>query len=72
MPLTSNEVVDEQLTQLLKGTNCIWSYLAKPHSNWPHKGGKEGLTHYLIWNPLKVHCDLEGSNVITWVTHSII
>ena len=33
MPLTSNEVVDEQLTQLLKGTNYIWSYLAKLHSS---------------------------------------
>ena len=48
MPLTSNEVDDKQLTQLLKGTNCIWSYLAKPHSSWPYKGGREGLTHYLI------------------------
>ena len=32
MALTSDEIVDEQLTQLLEGTNSVWSYLTKPHS----------------------------------------
>ena len=65
MALTSDEIVDEQLTQLLEGTNSVWSYLTKPHSCQPFKGGWEGPTHYLNWNPLKVHCGLEGCNVIT-------
>ena len=72
MPLTSNEVINRQLTKLLKGTNDVWRYLTKPHSCWSLKGGWEGPTHYLVWNPLKVHRGLEGSNVITWLTRSII
>ena len=72
MPLTSNEVINEQITQLLKRTNGVWRYLTKPHSCKPLKGGWKGPTHYLIWNPLKVHCGLEGYNVITWVMRSII
>ena len=48
MPLTSNEVINEQLTQLFERTNSFWRYLTKPHSCWPFKGGWEGLTHYLI------------------------
>ena len=63
MPLTSNEVIDEQLTQLFKGTNGIWRYLTKAHLCQSLKGGREGPTHYLIQNPLKVHRGLEGSNV---------
>ena len=72
MPLTSNEVIDEQLTQLLERTNSVWRYLTKPYSCWSLKGGWEGPTHYLVRNPLKVHYGLEGSNVITWVTCFII
>ena len=72
MPLSSDKVVDEQLTQLLERTNSVRRYLTKPHSCWPFKGGWEGLTHYLIWNSLKVHCGLEGCNVVTWVACSII
>ena len=48
MHLTSNEVIDEQLIQLLKGTNDIWRCLIKPHSCWSLKGGWEGPTHYLV------------------------
>ena len=72
MPLTSNEVIDEQVTQLLEGTNGIWRYLTKPHLCQSLEGGWEGLTYYLDQDPLKVHCGLEGSNVITWITRSII
>ena len=72
MPLSSNKVVDEQLTQLLKRANSVWRYFTKPHPYWPLKGGWEGLTNYHIWNSLKVHCGLEGCNVVTWVAHSII
>lgn len=72
MPLSSDKVVDEQLTQLFKRTNGVWRYFAKPHSCWPLKGSGEGSTHYLIWYSLKVHCGHEGCNVVTWVARSII
>ena len=72
MPLTFNEVIDEQLTQLLEGTNSIWRNLTKPHSCWSFKGGWEDPTHYFVQNPLKVHRGLEGGNVITWVKRFII
>ena len=49
VPLSSDKVVDEQLTQLFKRTNGVWRYFAKPHSCWPLKGSGEGSTHYLTW-----------------------
>ena len=63
MPLTSNEVIDEQLTQLLKRTNGVWRYLTKPHSYWSLKGGWENPTHYLVWKTLKVAMWSHGSHV---------
>ena len=72
MHLTSNEVIDEQLTQLLERINGVWRYLTKPQSYWSLKGGWKNPIHYLIRNPLKVHYGREGSNVITWVMRSII
>ena len=72
MHLTSNEDIDEQLTQLLERINSVWRYLTKPHSYWSLKGGWKNPIHYLIWNPLKVHYGRKGSNVITWVMRSII
>ena len=67
MPLSSDKVVDEQLTQLSKRTNSVQRYLAEPYSCWCLKGGWESRTHYLIWNSLKVHCGLEGC----YVTHEL-
>ena len=61
VPLSSDKVVDKQLTQLFERINSVWRYLAKPHLCWPLKGGWEGPAHYLIWNFLKVHCGLEGA-----------
>ena len=72
MPLTSNGIIDKQLTQILEGTNGIQRYLTKPHLCWSLKGGWEGPTHYLVQNSLKMHRGLEGNNVITWVMRSII
>ena len=72
MSLSSDKVVDEQLTQLFEKTNNVWRYLAKPQFCQPLKGGWEGPAHYLIWNSLKVHCGLEGYYVITWIACSII
>ena len=34
--------------------------LTEPHSHWSFEGGREGSTHNLVWNPLKVHRSLEG------------
>ena len=48
MPLSSNEVVDKQLTQFFEKTHSVLRYLAEPHSCWPFKGGREGPTHNLI------------------------
>ena len=72
MPLSSNEIIDKQLTQIFERTHCVRRDLIEPHSRWSFKGGKEGFTHNLIWNPLKVHCSLESSNMIERVTRSII
>ena len=72
MSLSSNEVVDEQLTQLLEKTNSIRRYFTEPYPCWPLMGGWEEPTHYLIRNSLKVHYGLDGCNVVTWIVHSII
>ena len=72
MPLTSNEIVNKQLTQLFKRTHRIKGYFAKPYLCRPFEGSKEGSTHNLIWDLLKVHHSLESSNMIKWVTRSII
>ena len=61
MPLSSEEVVDKQLTQFFKGTHGIRRYLAKPYSCWSFEGSKEGPTHNLVRNPLKMHRSLESS-----------
>ena len=72
MILSSDKIVDKQLTQFFERTHSVWRYLTEPHSCWPLKGGREGLTHNLVWNPLKVHCSLENCNMITRVTRFII
>ena len=72
MPLSSDEVVDKQLTQFFKGTHGIRRYLAEPYLCWSFEGSKEGLAHNLIRNPLKMHYSLESSNMIERVTRSII
>ena len=72
MPLSFDEIINKQLTQLFERTHYIWRYLAESHLYWPFEGGREGSTHNLIWNPLKVHCALESSNMIEGVTRSII
>ena len=64
VPLSSNEVINEQLTKLFKRTHCTRRYLTKPHSRWPFESGREDSTLNLIWNSLKMHCGLESSNVI--------
>ena len=50
----------------------VFGGITKPHLCWPFKGGWECPTNYLIWNSLKVHCGLEGCNVVTRVACSII
>ena len=72
MPLSSNKVIDKQLTKLLKSANNIRRYFVELHSCWPFKGGWEDPAHYLIRNSLKVHCGFESCNVVTWVARSII
>ena len=72
MPLSSDEIINKKLTQLFERTHCIRKYLAEPHSHWPFEGSREGSTHNLVWNPLKVHCSLESSNMIERVTRSVI
>ena len=72
VPLSSNKIVNKQLTQFFERTHSIWRYLAKPHSCWPFEGGRECLTHDLVWNPLKVHCSLKSSDMIKRIVHSII
>ena len=72
MSLSPNEIINKQIAQLFKRTYEIWGYFAEPDSCRTFKGGKEGSTHNFIWNPLKVHCCLESSNVIKQVTRSIV
>ena len=72
MLLSSNKIVDKQLTQFFERTHSVWRYLAEPHSCWSFKGGREGPTHNFVWNPLKVHCGLEDCDMITRVVHFII
>ena len=76
MPLSSNKIVDKQLTQFFEKTHNIQRYLTEPHLCWPFEGGREGLAHNLIWDPLKVHrsleSSLESSDMIKRVTRSII
>ena len=72
MPLSSNEVINEQLTQLFKRTDCVRRDLSEPHSHWSFEGGRKGPTHNLVWNSLKVHCILKSCNVIKGVMRSII
>ena len=72
MPLSSDEIINKQLTQLFKRTHCVWRDLAEPHLHWSFEGGKEGFTHNLVWNPLKVHCSPESNNMIERVTRSVI
>ena len=43
IPLSSDEIVDKQLTQFFEGTHGIRRYLAKPYSCWSFKGRWEGL-----------------------------
>ena len=57
---------------LLNSSKELTVYLAEPHSRWAFKGGRENSTHNLVWNPLKVYCSLESSNMIKRVMHSII
>ena len=72
MPLSSDEVVDKQLTQFFEGTHSIRRYLAEPYLCWSFKGSREGPTHSLVWNPLEMHRRLKSSNMIKRVAHSII
>jgi len=72
MPLSSDKIVDKQLTQFFERTHSIQRYLAKPHSCWPFERDREGPTHNLVWNPLKVHRSLKSSDMIKRITHSII
>ena len=72
MPFSSNEVINEQLTQLFEITDFVRRDLSEPHSHWSFEGGRKGPTHNLVWNPLKVHRSLKSCNVIKGVTHSII
>ena len=72
MPLSSDEVVDKQLTQFFKEIHGIRRYLVEPYSCWSFEGSKEGFAHNLIRNPLKMHYSLESSNMIKRVTCSII
>ena len=64
MPLSPDKIVDKQLTQFFKRIHSVQRYLVELHSCWPFKGGRKDLTHNFIWNPLKVHCSLKGSNMI--------
>ena len=72
MSLSPNKVVNKQLAQLFKGTYWIGGYLTKPYSCGPFKGGWKGSAHYLIRNPLKVHCSLKSRNVVKRITRSIV
>ena len=45
MSLSSNEIIDKQLTQLFERTHCVRRDLTEPNSRWSFEGGKEGSTH---------------------------
>jgi len=66
MELTNN------LLNSSKEPTVFGGFLLNQSRDSPFKGGWKVPTHYLIQNPLKVHCGLEGSNVITWVMRPII
>ena len=72
MPLSPNKIVDKQLTQFFKRIHSVRRYLAELHLCWPFKGCGKDPTYNLIWNPLKVHRSLKGSNMIKRVARSII
>ena len=72
MFLSPSKVVNKQLAQLFKGTYLIGGYLTEPYSRRPFKGGWKGSAYYLVWNPLKVHCSFESSNVVKRVMHPVI
>ena len=67
MKLLTNNLLNssKELTEL-------GGYLTKLYSYSPFEGGWKGFAHYLIWNPLKVHCNFEGCNVVKRVTYSIV
>ena len=54
MLLPSDKIVDKQLTQFFKRTYSIRRYLAEPYLCWPFEGGREGPTHNLVRDSLKV------------------
>ena len=60
MSLSSDKIVDKQLTQFFERTHSVGRYLAEPHSCWSFKGCREGPTHNFIKNPLKMHYSLKG------------
>ena len=72
MSLSPNEIINKQLAQLFKRTYKIQGYFAEPDLCRTFKGGREGSTHDFIRDPLKVHRSLESSNVVKWVTRSIV
>ena len=72
MPLSFNKIVDKQLTKFFERTHSVRRYFTEPHLCWSFKGDKEGPTHNFVWNPLKVHCSLEGCDMNTRVSCSII
>ena len=72
MLLPSDKIVDKQLTQFFERTHSIWWHLAELYSCQPFKGNREGSTHDLVRDPLKVHRSLESSNMIKRVASSII
>ena len=48
MPLSSNEIIEKQLTQLFERTHCVKRDLIELHSHWSFEGGREGSTHNLV------------------------
>ena len=42
------------------------------HMRKPFEGGWKGSTHYLVWNPLKVHCSFESGDVIKVITRPVV
>ena len=42
------------------------------HMRKPFEGGWKGSTHYLVWNPLKVHCSFVSGDVIKVITRPVV
>ena len=47
-------------------------YFVEPHSHWPSESSREGPTHNLVRNSLKVHGSLESCNMIKGIACSIV